>query len=136
MSGTASMPHLGAPLTAREVEVLGLVAEGLDNEGVGERLGLAPHTIRSHMRRIGRKLGNGDRAGMVGIAYEAGILAAGRRVVPVCVPDELSLAMVALARAVLDGRAATPASQSAARAVVRWSRSAQFAQASGRGRAS
>ncbi|MGH9005846.1 MAG: response regulator transcription factor, partial [Acidimicrobiia bacterium] len=62
-------------LSAREVEVLRLVADGQSNRDVGETLGLSPLTVKSHLARIGRKLGSGDRAEMVALALRAGIFA-------------------------------------------------------------
>lgn len=59
-------------LSAREVEVLKLVADGQSNKDVGEALGLSALTVKSHLARIARKLGTGDRAEMVAIAMRAG----------------------------------------------------------------
>ena len=46
-----------AELTDREREVLGLMAEGHSNEGIGERLFLSPRTVEAHVRQILLKLG-------------------------------------------------------------------------------
>ncbi len=62
------------PLTAREVTVLQLVADGLSNAEVAERLGMAPLSVKSHLVRIGRKLGTGDRTQMVAAAMRADLL--------------------------------------------------------------
>lgn len=59
-------------LSAREVEVLRLVADGRSNKDVGDSLGLSALTVKSHLARIARKLGTGDRAEMVAIAMRAG----------------------------------------------------------------
>ena len=59
-------------LSAREVEVLALVADGKSNKDVGEHLGLSALTVKSHLARIARKLGTGDRAEMVAMAMRAG----------------------------------------------------------------
>lgn len=59
-------------LSAREVEVLVLVADGRSNKEVGESLGLSALTVKSHLARIARKLGTGDRAEMVAMAMRAG----------------------------------------------------------------
>ena len=61
-------------LSEREVEVLHLVGEGRSNRDVGERLGLSALTVKSHLARIARKVGTGDRAEMVLIALRAGLI--------------------------------------------------------------
>lgn len=48
--------RLAARFTARELEVLGLLAEGLDTMGVSRRLGIAPHTVEWHVRHLIEKL--------------------------------------------------------------------------------
>ncbi len=53
---------LRAALTAREVEVLTLVAQGLADKRIALVLGLSFHTVRNHLRKIMRKLGVGKRA--------------------------------------------------------------------------
>lgn len=58
-------------LSDREVEVLRHVAEGRANRDVGQAMGLSALTIKSHLARIARKLGTGDRAGMVATAMRA-----------------------------------------------------------------
>ena len=50
-------------LSGREVEVLRLVAEGQSNKAIGVSMGLSALTVKSHLARIARKLGTGDRAG-------------------------------------------------------------------------
>lgn len=61
-------------LSGREVEVLALVADGRSNKEIGESLGLSALTVKSHLARISRKLGTGDRAEMVAIALRAGVI--------------------------------------------------------------
>lgn len=61
-------------LSEREVQVLALVADGCSNREVGEALGLSALTVKSHLARIARKLGTGDRAEMVVIALRAGLV--------------------------------------------------------------
>jgi DNA-binding NarL/FixJ family response regulator len=68
------MPGRGVELSGREVEVLTAVAEGLSNKQVGDRLGLSGLTVKSHLARIARKLGTGDRAEMVAIAMRSGVI--------------------------------------------------------------
>ena len=62
-------------LSAREIEVLRLVADGKSNKDIGEELGLSALTVKSHLARIARKLGTGDRAEMVVTAMRAGVIA-------------------------------------------------------------
>lgn len=61
-------------LSPREVEVLRRVSEGHSNERIGRELGLSPLTVKSHLTRIGRKLGTGDRAGMTYAALRRGLI--------------------------------------------------------------
>jgi DNA-binding NarL/FixJ family response regulator len=63
-----------AELSGREVEVLQLVADGRSNKEIGESLGLSALTVKSHLARIARKLGTGDRAEMVAMAMRAGVI--------------------------------------------------------------
>jgi DNA-binding NarL/FixJ family response regulator len=66
----------GGPLSlsAREVQVLQLVAQGRSNRDVGGELELSALTVKSHLARIGRKLGSGDRAEMVALAMRSGLV--------------------------------------------------------------
>ena len=61
-------------LSTREVEVLRLVADGKSNRDIGAALGLSALTVKSHLARIARKLGTGDRAEMVVLALRAGAI--------------------------------------------------------------
>ena len=61
-------------LSGREIEVLRYVADGRTNNWIGERLSLSVLTVKSHLARIGRKLGTGDRAEMVVMAMRAGVV--------------------------------------------------------------
>ena len=61
-------------LTAREREVLGLIAEGLTNAEVAEKLHLSPLTAKTHVSRILMKLGARDRVQLVVIAFQSGIV--------------------------------------------------------------
>jgi DNA-binding NarL/FixJ family response regulator len=64
-------------LTPREVEVLVLVARGLSNAEISGRLFLSPATTKTHVSRILTKLAARDRAQLVGIAYESGLVVPG-----------------------------------------------------------
>ena len=61
-------------LTAREIEVLGLVRSGFTNGETGRLLGISERTVRSHVEIIMRKLGAADRASAVARGFETGIL--------------------------------------------------------------
>lgn len=61
-------------LSAREIEVLALVAAGHSNRDIGGELHLSALTVKSHLARIARKLGTGDRAEMVAVALRAGVI--------------------------------------------------------------
>jgi DNA-binding NarL/FixJ family response regulator len=61
-------------LSAREVEVLQHVANGRSNKEIGAALGLSALTVKSHLARIARKLGTGDRAEMVMLSLRAGVI--------------------------------------------------------------
>jgi DNA-binding NarL/FixJ family response regulator len=64
-------------LTDREREVLALVGEGLNNDEMATRLFMSPQTARTHVSRAMTKLGARDRAQLVVIAYETGLVRPG-----------------------------------------------------------
>lgn len=70
----ANIPHSIHELSSREIEVIRLVADGRSNKWIGDQLSLSALTVKSHLARIGRKLGTGDRAHMVALAMRAGVI--------------------------------------------------------------
>ena len=64
-------------LTEREREVLGLVGRGLSNEEIARELFLSPATARTYVSRLLAKLGARDRARLVVLAYETGLVVPG-----------------------------------------------------------
>jgi DNA-binding NarL/FixJ family response regulator len=66
-----------ALLTPREREVLVLVAEGLANAEIAVGLTISPHTAKTHVNRIMSKVGARDRAQLVILGYETGLVVAG-----------------------------------------------------------
>ena len=65
----------GAGITARELEVLGLCADGLANKQIAQRLGVTSHTAKFHVESLLRKLGAANRAGAVKEGIRRGLIA-------------------------------------------------------------
>jgi DNA-binding NarL/FixJ family response regulator len=63
-----------ADLTDREREILALVGSGLSNPEISRHLTVSPHTVKTHVNRTMAKLGAHDRAQLVVIAYETGLI--------------------------------------------------------------
>lgn len=61
-------------LTAREQEILSMLAEGLPNKGIAARLGISDHTVKTHVEAVFEKLGASTRAEAVARAVRFGLL--------------------------------------------------------------
>jgi DNA-binding NarL/FixJ family response regulator len=73
----SKLPHPSAELdviTQREREVMTMVASGLGNDEIAQRLCMSPATVRTHVSRAMTKLGARDRAQLVVLAYETGLV--------------------------------------------------------------
>jgi DNA-binding NarL/FixJ family response regulator len=73
----AQPPAALAELTDREREILRLVAHGLSNAEIAGRLVISPLTAKTHVSNVLRKLDRRDRAALVALAYESGLIAPG-----------------------------------------------------------
>lgn len=71
-------PHSLDRLSERELEILRLVASGLSNAEIAGELFISPLTAKTHVSHILDKLGCRDRAQLVSLAYETGIVGPGR----------------------------------------------------------
>ena len=62
------------PLTTREREVLGMLANGFTGEQIAELLFLSPETVQKHVHNAKRKLGAATRAHMIALAIKHGVI--------------------------------------------------------------
>lgn len=75
---TRVRPEVLDPLTAREREVLARIGRGESNAEVGASLHISPATARTYVSRLLAKLGARDRAQLVVLSYESGLIAPGQ----------------------------------------------------------
>jgi DNA-binding NarL/FixJ family response regulator len=65
---------LAEPLTPREIQVLELLAEGLPNKAIADRLGISDQTVKFHVASISGKLGAANRTDAVRLALRRGLI--------------------------------------------------------------
>jgi DNA-binding NarL/FixJ family response regulator len=70
----ARMAPKNSKLTQRELDVLGLLAEGLQHEEIGRRLGISSETVRTHLRKASDRLGAASRTQAVATALRMGLI--------------------------------------------------------------
>lgn len=73
-SAHASVSEIMVPLTRREKQVLAGMCDGKSNSEIGRELYLSEDTIKTHARRLFRKIGARDRAEAVAIGFRTGLL--------------------------------------------------------------
>jgi DNA-binding NarL/FixJ family response regulator len=73
LSGPA-VPHAASGLTARETEVLRMIADGLANKEIAWRLGISEHTVKFHVSALLGKLGAASRAEAIGLGIRQGAI--------------------------------------------------------------
>jgi DNA-binding NarL/FixJ family response regulator len=83
-------------LTAREREVMALVARGLNNQEIAERLVISIATAKTHVSRALRKVDARDRAQLVSLAYESGLVHPRRNGVLAAAASPVDTALLAL----------------------------------------
>jgi DNA-binding NarL/FixJ family response regulator len=69
-----AVPQAASGLTARETEVLRMIAEGMPNKQIAYRLGISEHTVKFHVSALLGKLGAGSRAEAVGAGIRQGVI--------------------------------------------------------------
>lgn len=75
-AGPVAAPDSLHALTARELELVALVAQGLSNDDIAAQLYVSPLTAKTHVNRAMTELGARDRAQLVVIAYRTGLVRA------------------------------------------------------------
>jgi len=61
-------------LSDRQVEILKLLADGYTTSQICRKLFIEPNTVKTHLYRVGKQMGCGERSGMVALAYRCGVL--------------------------------------------------------------
>lgn len=74
IQSTRQRTELGHDLTGREREVLGLLAQGLNNAQIAERLTISQSTVKFHVRSILSKMGAANRAEAVNLAWQHNLI--------------------------------------------------------------
>lgn len=71
---SAAAQRVSSTLTARETEVLRMIADGLANKEIAWRLGISEHTVKFHVSALLGKLGAGSRAEAIGAGIRQGVI--------------------------------------------------------------
>ena len=74
LSKSKELLHQAANLTDREVEILKLIAQGLTNKEIGEKLFISHRTVDTHRTNLQKKLNVKNIAGLIRFTYESGIM--------------------------------------------------------------
>lgn len=74
MSGHSELVRPGTPLSPSELEILPLMAEGLSDKEIGAEIWRAVDTVKTHNRRMFKRMGARNRAHAIALAYETGLL--------------------------------------------------------------
>lgn len=91
-------------LSPRECEILTLVSYGFPNRKIAAQLGMKDDTVKSHLARISRKLGTGDRTGMAIYALRLGAIpTVPNHIAPPVPPDSLTKRRRDILRLVAEG---------------------------------
>jgi DNA-binding NarL/FixJ family response regulator len=73
-SGRPADSRVAEPLTRREAEILGMLADGLANKEIAARLQISAHTVKTHVQSLFAKLGADSRAEAVAVGVRRGLI--------------------------------------------------------------
>lgn len=70
----AIVPDAGIRLSARQTQILQLLSDGVSTEDIAAQFGVSQETVRTHLKRLARRLGAQNRTHAVSIALRAGLI--------------------------------------------------------------